>query len=108
MEILSYNSRLDSVQAVVGKWILRQLKDIVRQRAENAAYYDAGLRDIAGIRLPPRNPRVRTVYLLSMRSEERRVGKECVSTGRSRWSPYQYKKNTQKVDVVASVEKLKN
>src|SRR3546814_12095527 len=26
------------------------------------------------------------------RSEERRVGKECVSTGRSRWSPYHYKK----------------
>src|SRR3546814_11667506 len=23
------------------------------------------------------------------RSEERRVGKECVSTGRTRWSPYQ-------------------
>src|SRR3546814_16577506 len=28
------------------------------------------------------------------RSEERRVGKECVSTCRSRWSPYHYKKNT--------------
>src|SRR3546814_14933814 len=27
---------------------------------------------------------VRLVY----RSEERRVGQECVSTGRSRWSPY--------------------
>src|SRR3546814_18026562 len=26
------------------------------------------------------------------RSEERRVGKECVSTRRSRWSPYHYKK----------------
>src|SRR3546814_17314179 len=26
------------------------------------------------------------------RSEERRVGKECVSTCRSRWSPYLYKK----------------
>src|SRR3546814_11260638 len=25
---------------------------------------------------------------LMARSEERRVGKECVSTGRSRWSPY--------------------
>src|SRR3546814_11107955 len=25
---------------------------------------------------------------LSLRSEERRVGKECVSTCRSRWSPY--------------------
>src|SRR3546814_12381003 len=24
----------------------------------------------------------------SLRSEERRVGKECVSTGRSRWPPY--------------------
>src|SRR3546814_13740526 len=27
------------------------------------------------------------------RSEERRVGKECVSTCSSRWSPYHYKKN---------------
>src|SRR3546814_11162019 len=26
-----------------------------------------------------------------VRSEERRVGKECVSTGRSRWSPYHSK-----------------
>src|SRR3546814_12129938 len=26
------------------------------------------------------------------RSEERRVGKECVSTGSSRWLPYHYKK----------------
>src|SRR3546814_12753493 len=29
------------------------------------------------------------------RSEERRVGKECVSTCRSRWSPYPLKKTTQ-------------
>src|SRR3546814_12658092 len=28
----------------------------------------------------------------AMRSEERRVGKECVSTCRSRWSPYHSKK----------------
>src|SRR3546814_15443817 len=28
-----------------------------------------------------------------LRSEERRVGKECVSTFRSRWAPYPYKKN---------------
>src|SRR3546814_19098585 len=28
------------------------------------------------------------------RSEERRVGQECVSTCSSRWSPYHYKKNT--------------
>src|SRR3546814_11272901 len=30
------------------------------------------------------------------RSEERRVGKACVSTCRSRWSPYHYKKKTEK------------
>src|SRR3546814_18861831 len=30
----------------------------------------------------------------SERSEERRVGKECVSTCRSRWSPYPSKKKT--------------
>src|SRR3546814_10958989 len=30
------------------------------------------------------------------RSEERRVGKECVSTCRSRWSPYHSKKNKNK------------
>src|SRR3546814_21065606 len=33
------------------------------------------------------------IYLGYSRSEERRVGKECVSTCRSRWSPYNYKKN---------------
>src|SRR3546814_15083773 len=31
-------------------------------------------------------------HRVGMRSEERRVGKECVSTCRSRWSPYHYKK----------------
>src|SRR3546814_12049889 len=34
-----------------------------------------------------RSPVSRTVRVLD-RSEERRVGKECVSTCRSRWSPY--------------------
>src|SRR3546814_12593575 len=35
--------------------------------------------------------------LLNRRSEERRVGKECVSTCRSRWSPYHYKKKTTQI-----------
>src|SRR3546814_15865096 len=33
------------------------------------------------------------------RSEERRVGKECVSTGRSRWSPYHSKKKKKKKEI---------
>src|SRR3546814_18833334 len=32
------------------------------------------------------------------RSEERRVGKECVSTCRSRWSPDHYKQNKNKIN----------
>src|SRR3546814_16473561 len=32
-------------------------------------------------------------YWPDFRSEERRVGTECVSTCRSRWSPYHYTKN---------------
>src|SRR3546814_18811983 len=35
---------------------------------------------------------IRFVANRGVRSEERRVGKECVSTCRSRWSPYHYKK----------------
>src|SRR3546814_5132805 len=39
----------------------------------------------------------RTPYMYSTyRSEERRVGKECVSTCRSRWSPYHSKKKNNK------------
>src|SRR3546814_13183687 len=32
-----------------------------------------------------------------VRSEERRVGKECVSTGRSRWSPYHSKNKVEHI-----------
>src|SRR3546814_17446580 len=37
--------------------------------------------------------------LVGARSEERRVGKECVSTCRYRWSPYHYKKTTQQYNI---------
>src|SRR3546814_17053061 len=41
-----------------------------------------------------KNLRQRTIYIpRRLRSEERRVGQECVSTCRSRLSPYHYKKN---------------
>src|SRR3546814_3759113 len=38
-------------------------------------------------------PRASRTGSSSTRSEARRVGKECVSTCRSRWSPYHYTKN---------------
>src|SRR3546814_13924764 len=35
------------------------------------------------------------------RSEERRVGKECVSTCRSRWSPSHSKKNLRRINIMS-------
>src|SRR3546814_15685958 len=43
-----------------------------------------------------RGPAEKASVEVDGRSEERRVGKECVSTCRSRWSPYHYKKNVNK------------
>src|SRR3546814_20242689 len=48
---------------------------------ESGTYSEAGQRSIALASVPA--PRQELI-----RSEERRVGKECVSTCRSRWSPY--------------------
>src|SRR3546814_12799606 len=43
----------------------------------------------------------------ALRSEERRVGKECVSTCRSRWSPYHLKKKTNTLKYKRSIS-IKN
>ena len=51
--------------------------------------YLSGLTSAAGLKLPDEIPG--SLYLrglTSARSEERRVGKECASMCRSRWSPY--------------------
>src|SRR3546814_18109574 len=39
----------------------------------------------------------------ALRSEERRVGKECVSTCRSRWSPYHSKNNKEQMLLCTSI-----
>src|SRR3546814_12149889 len=43
--------------------------------------------------LPLTQLRLSSIFDLAKRSEERRVGKECVSTCRSRWTQYPEKKN---------------
>src|SRR3546814_5523290 len=51
---------------------------------------DAGLRDQQGLRgrLGDAGDGLGGLLAVHLRSEERRVGKECVSTCRSGWSPY--------------------
>src|SRR3546814_17188914 len=41
------------------------------------------------------------VTLIEARSEERRAGKECVSTGRARWSPYPEKRKSSQTEDVS-------
>jgi aminotransferase EvaB len=64
MEILGYNSRLDSTQAVIGKWIVRQLPDIAAKRGQTGAYYDKGFAGIPQVRVPPRRAYTKHVFLL--------------------------------------------
>src|SRR3546814_16336921 len=57
---------------------------------------------LVGVALPPTLIALLTDHVfrdpakVGWRSEERRVGKECVSTCRSRWSPYYNKKKIKK------------
>jgi dTDP-4-amino-4,6-dideoxygalactose transaminase len=83
MEIFGYNTRLDTLQAVVGKWVIRRARDIAAGKNANAAYYDAAFRDILGVRVPPRNGKVRGVYLLYILFAEDRdaLMKHCVARG---------------------------
>jgi dTDP-4-amino-4,6-dideoxygalactose transaminase len=64
IEILGYNSRLDTIQAVVGNWLIPSTKDISDRRIDNAAYYDEHLGKLNQVRIPWRPPDMRIVYHL--------------------------------------------
>jgi len=72
VEILGYNSRLDTIQAVVGNWLIPSAVDISNKRIENAGYLDRGLRGVQGVTIPPRLDRCRMVFHLYMFFAERR------------------------------------
>ncbi len=62
--ITGYNSRLDTLQAVVGNWIIPKSKKIANQRIINANYFDQKLSKIEGIKIPPRFKNFKIVYHL--------------------------------------------
>lgn len=62
--VLGCNSRLDSVQAVVGNWLIGETARITERRIDNAAYYDAAFAELPQIRVPPRRPSTRRVFHL--------------------------------------------
>jgi aminotransferase EvaB len=72
VEVLGYNSRLDSVQAAVGLWLIDSTHAITDARIANAAYYDAAFAGMPGIAVPPRRPNAKRVFHLYMVFAEQR------------------------------------
>ena len=64
VNILGCNSRLDTIQAVVGNWLIPQTEMIAQKRIENAAYLDKYLGNLPKITIPPRPADFRIVYHL--------------------------------------------
>ena len=62
--LLGCNSRLDTLQALVGNWLIGQAENITSQRIDNARYYDEQLGQLPEISLPARPARMRCVFHL--------------------------------------------
>lgn len=72
VEILGYNSRLDTFQAVVANWLLPQALEISQKRISNAKKLDEVLKTIQQIKVPTRTENMRIVYHLYIVYAERR------------------------------------
>ncbi len=58
------NSRLDAIQAIVGLHVLKELAWVTERRNANARRYDAGLVDVEGVTIPPRDSGIVHAYHL--------------------------------------------
>lgn len=81
--ILGCNSRLDTIQAVVGNWLLPTTHEITKKRIVNATYYDNAFRGISEIIIPTRPSDYKIVYHLYMVLAERRdeLLRHCIANG---------------------------
>ena len=62
--IFGYNSRLDTLQAVVALNALKKIKNITKRRIENAKYLDSKLKDIKNIECVKRDKKIKEVFHL--------------------------------------------
>jgi dTDP-4-amino-4,6-dideoxygalactose transaminase len=83
IEIFGYNSRLDSVQAIVGNWLIKDVQDITARRIDNAGYYDSAFKTIPQIGVPSRPVDCKRVFHLYIVFAERRddLLKYCLAKG---------------------------
>lgn len=70
--LFGHNSRLDTIQAVVARHLLRKIDHITNSRIDHAAYFDEKLRAIPQVKVPERETWIRQVYHLYIVRCERR------------------------------------
>jgi len=61
-EIFGYNSRLDTLQAVVANHLLKKIEEITNKRIENAEYFDEELGKLKEITIPKRDKEIKHVF----------------------------------------------
>ena len=61
-EIFAYNSRLDTLQAIVGLHLFKKIDAITNKRIENAKYFDDKLSSIPQVNIPVRLKSAKQVY----------------------------------------------
>ena len=67
VEMFGYNSRLDTLQAIVGNHLIKEFDAITEARIDNARRLDEGLAGLAPeVTLPPRSENARHVFHLYM------------------------------------------
>ena len=83
VKIVGYNSRLDTLQAVVGNWLIPSARKIANQRIKNAKYFDYNFKKIKEITIPPRLKNYKIVYHLYIVFAKRRnqLLKYCLKKG---------------------------
>ena len=72
VKICGYNSRLDTLQAVVGNWLIPSAKKIANQRIKNANYYDFNLKKFVEYQYHPELKIIKSyiIYMLFLLKEE--------------------------------------
>lgn len=76
-QVFAYNSRLDTLQAIVANHLLDRVDQITNQRIANAALYDRGLAGIAEVTVPRRRAdivQVYHIYVIRARRRDELVG----------------------------------
>jgi aminotransferase EvaB len=79
IDVFGYNSRLDSLQAIVGNWLIKDTDKITDARIANGAIYDAAFSKMEGhVRLAPRRKEVKRVFHLYMLEVAKQVRNDLV------------------------------